>query len=57
MSNYIEDVVKQLRGLKKHERVMVMIMMLVEIIEREYFLVQKLKQELLELEKEVKKNG
>jgi len=57
MSNYIEDIYKQLKGLKRHERIMVLIMMLIEIIEREYFLVQKLKQEIAEYEKEVRSSG
>jgi hypothetical protein len=57
MSNYIEDIYKQLKGLKRHERVMVLMMMLIEIIEREYFLVQKLKQEIAEYEKEVRSSG
>ena len=57
MSSYIEDIYKQLKGLKRHERVMVLLMMLIEIIEREYFLVQKLKQEIMEYEKEVRQGG
>jgi hypothetical protein len=57
MSSYIEDIYKQLKGLKRHERIMVLLMMLIEIIEREYFLVQKLKQEIAEYEKEVKQGG
>jgi hypothetical protein len=57
MSSYIEDIYKQLKGLKRHEKIMVLIMMLIEIIEREYFLVQKLKQEIAEYEKEVSKGG
>jgi flavoprotein len=57
MSNYIEDIYKQLKELKRHERIMVLLMMLIEIIEREYFLVQKLKQEISEYEKEVRPSG
>jgi hypothetical protein len=57
MSNYVDEIYRQLRGLKRHERIMVLMMMLIEIIEREYFLVQKLKQEIAEYEKEVSKAG
>ena len=57
MSNYVDEIVKQLKGLKRYERIMVLMMMLIEIIEREYFLVQKLKQEISEYEKEVKRGG
>jgi len=57
MAKTIEEIAKQLSELSRTERISVLLLMLIELIEREYFLVQKLKQEIKEYEKEVMKHG
>jgi hypothetical protein len=57
MGNIAEELAKHLSGLSRVERISVLLMMLIELVEREYILVQKLKQEIAEYEKEVISRG
>lgn len=57
MSEGVEKLLEKLSELNRAERIRVLLLMLIELIEREYFLVQRLKKELIEYEKEVRKGG
>jgi len=51
----IREIYETLKNLKRPERITLLITIIIELIEREYIIVQWLKKELKEYEEEVKK--
>jgi flavoprotein len=54
---FIEEIANRLRNMDRVERIQILLLALIEIIERQYFLVQKLKQEIKEYYEEKAKHG
>lgn len=57
MAEKVEEILSRLSDLNRVERIRVLLLVLIELIEREYYLVKRLKHELREYEKEVRQGG
>lgn len=56
MRDDIKKLEEALKNLKRSERITLLLTIIIELIEREYFIIQRLKQEIKEYEEEVKKH-
>jgi flavoprotein len=54
---FIEEIANKLKNMDRVERIQILLLSLIEIIEREYFLVQRLKQEIKEYYEEKARHG
>lgn len=56
MREDIKKLEEALKNMKRSERITLLLTIIIELIEREYFIIQRLKQEIKEYEEEVKKH-